>query len=102
MLNKNHILLGLIIGICVPIVGYALFMMLFEAMESAGIMDEVTAGSAARRTRTLGLLGICTNIVPFEIYRKKRFDETMRGLLIPTVIYIAIWIFMYREILFGA
>ncbi len=102
MLNKNHILLGLVIGICLPIVGYAIFMIVFEAMESAGIMDEVTSGSAARRTRTLALLGICSNILPFEIFRKKRFDNTMRGLVIPTVIYIGAWIFMYKDILFGA
>lgn len=101
MLNKNHIVLGLIIGACLPIVGYALFMMLFETLESAGIMDEVTAGSADRRMRTLGLLGICTNILPFEIYRKKRLDHTMRGLVIPTVIYIGIWIYTYKDILFG-
>lgn len=102
MLAKNHILLGLVLGICIPIVGYALFMMLFEALESAGIMDEVTSGSAERRMRTLGLLGICANILPFEIYRKKRHDNTMRGLVIPTVIYIGIWIYLYKDILFGA
>ncbi|GLR19422.1 hypothetical protein [Portibacter lacus] len=101
MFNKNHIVLGIIIGICLPVVGYALIMMLFETLESAGIMDEVTSGSAGRRVRTLSLLGICTNIIPFEIYRKKRFDNTMRGLVFPTVIYIGIWIFMYKDILFG-
>lgn len=102
MFDKNHIILGLIIGICVPVIGYALFMMLFETLESAGLMDEVTSGSADRRTRTLGLLGICANIIPFEIYRKKRYDTTMRGLVIPTVIYIGIWIYLYKDILFGA
>ncbi len=102
MINKNHILLGLILGVCVPIVGYAIFMMIFETLESAGVMDEVTSGSAGRRGRTLALLGICSNILPFEIFRKKRFDNTMRGLVIPTVIYMGVWIFMYKDILFGA
>jgi len=102
MKKWNNILIGLLIGVCVPIVGYAIFMMIFEAMESAGVMDEVTSGSAAKRGRTLALLGICSNIIPFEIFRKKRLDNTMRGLVIPTVIYIGIWIFTYKHILFGA
>jgi hypothetical protein len=102
MFNRNHIVLGIVLGLCVPVVGYAIFMMLFETLESAGIMDEVTSGSAGRRERTLALLGICSNILPFEIYRKKSFDETMRGLVIPTVIFMGIWMFVYKDILFGA
>jgi hypothetical protein len=102
MFNRNHVVLGLILGFCIPIVGYAIFMIAFETLESAGIMDEVTSGSSGRRTRTLALLGICSNILPFEIYRKKRFDNTMRGLVIPTVIFMAIWMFQYKDILFGA
>ena len=101
MFNKNHILLGIILGICVPVLGYALFMYLFDGLTAIGVMDEITSGSAERRTRTLGLLGICTNIIPFEIYRKKRFDSTMRGLVFPTIIYIGIWVYMYKGILFG-
>lgn len=101
MFNKNHILLGIILGICVPVVGYALVQFLFEGLEAIGIMDEVTSGSAAGRIRTLSLLGICANIIPFEIYRKKRYDQTLRGLVFPTIIYVVIWIIQYQGVLFG-
>lgn len=101
MFNKNHILLGIILGICAPIVGFALIEMLFEGLESLGAIDGMTSSSAAGRTRTLSLLAICANIIPFEIYRKKRYENTMRGLVFPTIIYVGIWIYMYQEVLLG-
>ena len=101
MLNKNHILLGIILGICAPVVGYALFIMLFEFLTSIGLLDEVSGTGMDQRTRTMMLLGICANIVPFEIYRKKRFEDTMRGLVFPTIIYVGIWVFLYKDVLFA-
>lgn len=102
MFDKNHIVLGLILGFCAPVVGYALTMMFFEGLTSMGVMDEVTGSSMAQRVRTMTLIGICANIIPFEIYRKKRFENTMRGLVFPTIIYVTIWVFMYKDVLFGA
>ncbi len=101
MFEKNQILLGIIIGICVPIIGWALFQMLFEGLTTIGVMDEVTSGSSEGRIRTLALLGICSNIIPFEIYRKKRYDNTMRGLIFPTLIYVCIWVYVYRHLIMG-
>lgn len=101
MFNKNNLLLGIIIGACVPIIGWALIQMLFEAITELGWMDEVSSGTSSRRTRTLALLGICCNIIPFEIYRKKRYDLTMRGLVFPTIIFVGVWIYTYRHLLIG-
>ncbi len=101
MFNQNHIVLGIVLGICIPIVGFAIFQMVFEGLESIGAIDAVTRSSSIGRIRTLSLLGICANIIPFEIYRKKRYENTMRGLVFPTIIYVVIWIVRYREVLLG-
>ena len=100
LFNKNHIVLGIILGICVPVIGYALFQILFETLTSMGIMEELSASSMDRRVRTLALLGICSIIIPFEIYRKKRYEKTMRGMVFPTIIYVGIWIYRYYDVLF--
>ena len=101
MFNKNHLLLGIILGICVPIVGYALLLMVFDGLTDMGVIDEVSGSGLNQRTRTLTLLGICTNIIPFEIFRKKRFENTMRGLVFPTIIYVGIWIYLFKDVLFA-
>ena len=71
MFNKNHIVLGLILGICVPVVGLALIQMLFEGLESIGAIDAATYSSASGRMRTLSLLGICANIIPLKYTERK-------------------------------
>ena len=51
--------------------------------------------------RTIGLLAICTNLIPFEICRRKRYDDTMRGHCFPTLIYVAFWVYKHFYMLFG-
>ncbi len=101
MFNKNNLILGIILGVCAPIVGYALLLMLFDGLTSLGLIDEVSGAGMDQRTRTLTIIGICTNIIPFEIFRKKRFENTMRGLVFPTIIYVGVWIYMFKDVLFG-
>ena len=90
MLQKNEIWLGIVLGIIIPFVGYALLITLYDNLDGMGWANNKNL-SEDFRTRTLGLLAISLNLIPFAIYNKKRFTNTMRGLIFPTMLYVIIW-----------
>lgn len=94
MLDKNSIVLGLILGIAIPFVGYSLWLIVFEQLTNAGVMSS-QGFSSSWRQRTTGLLAICCNLIPFIIYNRKRYDNTMRGIIFPTVAYAMVWFYFF-------
>ncbi len=100
-MEKDSILTGLVLGAIIPVVGYFLLESVFQHLNSIGFLGEAVGESFMRRVRTIGILAICCNIIPFEICKRNRYDDTMRGVVFPTLIYIGAWIYKYYYILFG-
>ena len=92
--HPDHLLAGIIVGAVVPFVGYAIFLMIYDQMELMGwISDE--GMSPNFRERTIGLLSIALNMIFFQIYNRKYYINTMRGMIFPTVVYVGIWLYLY-------
>lgn len=100
MIEKNSVFTGLVIGAMVPVLGYIFVEFLFGLLAQMGLMEYVTGGGVSRRMRTLALLGICFNLIPFNICRKRKWDDTMRGIVFPTLLYVGFWIWRFGSILF--
>ena len=100
MLDKDSLPLGIILGLIVPFIGFAVWKMFFESFTDMGMMDS-TGMSENWRDRTTALLAICMNIIPFTVYNKKRFYNTMRGLVFPTMLFCMIWFYYYGKQLAG-
>jgi len=94
MLNKDSIPLGFVLGIVIPFVGYAVWLMVFEQLTEAGVMSP-QGFTTNWRERTIGLLAICCNLIPFLVYNKKRFTNTMRGIIFPTVGLAMVWFYFF-------
>ena len=99
-LKSNSIKIGIVVGLILPFVGFWLWKGIFELLTMANIMDP-TGFSEDWRQRTFALLAICMNIIPFQYHQKKRNDDTMRGLVFPTVLYVITWVIFFRESIFG-
>lgn len=98
-LREDTFQAGLIIAILVPVLAYGLWTLLFSTLTSLEIMDPV-GFSASWRARTLALLAICSNLLPFNMHKKARHDNAMRGMVVPTVILVGIWIYMFQDVIF--
>ena len=98
--KDNSIKVGIILGLLLPFVGFWLWKGVFEFLTMAGVMDP-TGFSEDWRQRTFALLAICMNIIPFQYHQKRRNDNTMRGLIFPTVLYVVVWVVVFRESIFG-
>ena len=83
-----------------PVIAYILLEAGFNGLEMVGLFEEATPSALIQRERTLALLAVCCNIFPFNYCRKKRWDNAMRGMVFPTIIYAAAWVYRYHDILF--
>jgi uncharacterized BrkB/YihY/UPF0761 family membrane protein len=99
MIDKDSIITGILLGAIVPVFGFIVIEFIFELFGQLGLMD-VVSGTNSRRMRTLALLGICCNLIPFNYSRRQKWDETMRGIVFPTLVYVAGWVFKYYSVLF--
>ncbi len=100
-MEKDSIFTGIILGILVPVVGYVIIEQIFAVLMSMGLMEQVSGEAVGRRLRTLSLLAICVNLIPFNIAKRNRWDQTLRGVVFPTIVYVGAWVLKFKDVLFG-
>ncbi len=99
ILSKDSIIIGLILGLAIPFVGYALLLELYDQLETQGIISDIGLTETFRK-RTIALLAVCMNLIPFSLFNRRRFYNGMRGLIFPTVIYVLCWLYYFRDSIF--
>lgn len=92
--QRNHVFIGLIIGLAMPIIAYALILTLLESIDTYAGFTQVVLAKAIK-PRTLALIAICVNILIMQYYRKLRAEESMRGIFIAVGILAIAWIVKY-------
>jgi hypothetical protein len=96
----NALWLGLLLGLLLPVVSYAVLLTLFEQLEYAGLISQ-QGFSPKFRERTLSVVAISLNVFIFNYYARNRlFINTMRGIVIATVACVALWLFIFWKYLF--
>ncbi len=94
-MEKDKLIVGLILGLMLPVVGYAILLEIYELLSSNGIISNEGL-SRTFRERTIALLAVCFNLIPFTYFNKKRMYNGMRGLVFPTVLFVMVWLFYFR------
>lgn len=97
--DRNNLLIGLAAGLVLPFIGYALLILLFEQIEAAGLASSV-GFSPTFRTRTLAVIAICLNLIPVNIFRRRRLTESMRGVVFATTFYVLVWVIYFSSSIF--
>jgi hypothetical protein len=98
-MNKNNLLAGILIGLVLPTVTFAIMYQLFELLEMQGAASGEGL-SANFRERTLVIIAISVNLIPLNIYKRKRWDLSIRGLVIATSLLALAWVGRYGLSLF--
>ncbi len=96
LLNTNSLLYGMLAGLLFPLAGYFFLSSFFQILDGAG----VTSGQGLSinfRLRTSTVIAICINMVPLRRYSRQRHAESMRGVVLITVILGVIWFFTFRN-----
>ena len=100
MMDKNSIFTGLVLGAVVPVLGFIVVEFIFSLLIQVNLMEYVDGSGTSRRMRTLALIGICSNLVPFHIARRNKWDNTMRGIVFPTLLYVGFWLYQFGSLFF--
>lgn len=99
MLNQNKIWTGLLIGLVLPALGAVLIFNIFKLLAMLG-------GASGEgftpnfRERTSIVIALALNIIPMNIFRRRRWDLAMRGVVIITTILAFAWVGHYSLKLF--
>ncbi len=91
MQYPNKVWFGIILGLLLPVVGYALLLTLFEQLDAMELLSS-KGFSQHFRQRTLAIVALCINLLPFNYFQRRRELQAMRGVSIVTVIYGLIWL----------
>lgn len=92
--KKDSVWFGIGLGLIVPALVYALLLTIYTLLDSMGIFSDVGFAEDFR-IRTLALFSVCANLVMMQRFRKSYRDETMRGVLIASMILVVIWFFFF-------
>ena len=94
-LKKDSVWLGIGMGLVIPIVVYAILRILYELMDTLGVFSDIGFAEDFR-VRTLILISICTNLLVMQFFRKSYYrHETVRGMLIASMILVVIWFWKF-------
>jgi hypothetical protein len=92
--KRDSVWTGLIIGLLLPVVVYGVLFLLYAFLDSIGVFSDI-GFTEDFRTRTLGLISICSNLVLMQTFRKSYRNETIRGILIASMILVTAWFFKF-------
>ncbi|MEY2948853.1 MAG: hypothetical protein ACO388_03600 [Saprospiraceae bacterium] len=98
--EKNKIWVGILVGLLVPFIGLAVLELLLEQLDELVFQQARNRLSESFKDRTLYLIAIIFNIIPFQLYNKQKKILSMRGMVIATTIYAIAWMVLFvKEIL---
>ena len=97
---KTSIWFGIIIGICIPVIGAAITKMIFEQLAGASIIPTNSGVFPINQERTIWVIGIIFNLIPFQYFKAKKSENLMKGILYMTILAVTIWLIYYFRTIF--
>jgi hypothetical protein len=98
-MQRNNLWLGLLYGLLLPTAGYFLLNSIFSLLEIKGAASG--AGFSENfRERTLAIVAIALNLFVLSRFRRMRWENAMRGVVIATGLLAIFWLARYGLSLF--
>lgn len=98
LLDKDTIIFGIFLGVAGPSFIFALIYALTDLVSS---LSTDMNGFSGLRIRTLFLVAICSNIYWIRYYNKAFHGQTLRGVMISTMILSLWWFLKYYQDLYA-
>jgi hypothetical protein len=96
MWNKNSLLLGLGIGLLLPLAGFLIVYFGYIQLAESGVVSQ-RGFSPYFRERTSAVIAICLNLIPLNIFLKRRATQSMRGIVLATVLLVILWVIYFGQ-----
>ena len=99
--KNDKLWVGLIAGILIPFVGYAILLMILEQLGSSDSLADSRLNFNFRE-RTLTLLALALNLIPMRFFQNRRANQAIRGLVLATLLYGIVWVYFFGQQLLGS
>lgn len=93
-MEKNSIPFGLIAGLIIPFVAYAVLLSIYDGLDSYGMVSG-SGFSENFRFRTSAIVALALNAIALNYYQKRRWTNGMRGVVIATTLYVVLWLYKF-------
>lgn len=97
---QNDTRSGLIVGVAVPLIGFALLLLINDKVNFSSFMG-AAGDSFSFSRRTLMAIAICLNLVPFNLFRVKKMNLALQGVLLATFFGVFLYLIIYGKEIFG-
>ena len=89
----NQPVFGLILGLFMPLLGYVVvYFILGHGQGLSAFTESVKAsGNTAGKVISLSVLA---NLIPFLYFNRRRLDQTVKGIVIATILYMALFVYV--------
>lgn len=94
--KKDKFIIGLLSGAVVPVVAYGILLFIYDYLDKSKIISDIGFAEDFR-TRTLMLFSICANLILLNYFRRRYMDNSMRGVIFPTLICMILWFYFYGK-----
>ena|SRR4249920_3834149 len=92
--KRDSFWLGISAGILLPVIVYGILLTLYLLLDSMGALSDIGFAEDFR-LRTLALFSICANLVLMNRFRKSYHSETIRGILLASMLLVSIWFWIF-------
>lgn len=93
-MRLDSLLAGLLIGLLLPFVAYAILLQIND------IAVDYFTDFYGINPKGLTVMALCSNLIPFQAMKRRRFDENLRGIVIGTSIYFFAWMGTFGIVIF--
>lgn len=99
--KNDKVWIGLIVGLLIPFVGYAILLMILEQLGASDALADRRLNFDFR-ARTLTLLALALNLIPLRFFRNRRANQAIRGMVLATLLYGIVWVYFFGQQLLGS
>jgi len=94
--RSDNIFTGIIAGLIVPVIAFGTLSWFWYQFTEMGTFsdDDFSPGF---KVRTLGLLSIAANLILIRYFQNRYALQSVRGTLIPTFIFVIVWILYFAR-----
>lgn len=96
-MNKNTVAFGAILALVVPIIGFIVWILINLTLASADVTDK-NGNIFQFSQKTMVLVAVCCNLIPFHFSKNKRWDNMLRGIGLVTISLMFGWAFYFGVI----
>ena len=92
-MRVNQAIVGLLLGLITPVLGFVVvYLVLSHGMGFSSFAGKVFSRSS--EASKIISLSVLANLIPFLYFNRRRLDQTVKGIVIATVLYMVFFLYV--------